>query len=584
MKSESTRILSKNKECKMKIIGLNHGEQNASAVLYINGEIDSGSPEERFTRQKKTRLFPENAISFILNRNQLSMDDINYIAQGWNPGAAWSKFNPLYSNNRTDRAEYFYSIPDHLHKFTNKNPKEWVKMSFEGSDSLPDIYYIQHHLCHAANAFFMSPFNEAAILTCDWRGEFECVNFGTGKDTNINVFQKQNIPHSLGMFYATFTELMGYRADNDEWRVMALSAFDVDYEDFRQKIRATVTLLDKGQFELDQTYYTGALLDQPGLYTSKLVDLLGGREGKSSNETDEWSLKVASAMQNVAEEIALHMLDYLYEKTQLNSVCLAGGFFMNSVFNAKVTKKSKFDNCYISFDPTDCGNSMGAALYVAHCIHGEKRSFTKTLSYLGPEYSDKEIEMVLKRRNISYTKPQNISKDVAELLNKDEIVANFMGRMEFGDRALGNRSILAKPQNPEIKDKINSMIKYREAYRPFAPVCHFDKTSTYFDVDDGYECLFMEKVIPVKEEYKEKLGAITHVDGSGRLQTVTQEQNPLFYELISELEKLSNYPIILNTSFNINGEPIVMSPDDALNTFYNSGLNYLRLGSFLVKK
>mgnify|MGYP003645893989 CR=1 FL=1 len=568
----------------MKIIGLNHGEINSSAAFYKNGLITHASPEERFSRQKKTKQFPHQSIDFLLKKNNCAINDIDFFSQSWNPGANWCKYNPLYSSHRSDRAEYFYSIPDNLHKISGSSPKEWVKMSFPEGNGVPDIYFVQHHLCHAANAFFLSPFDNAAILTCDWRGEFECCNFGIGQGTSIEIFKKQFIPHSLGMFYATFTELLGYRSDSDEWRVMALSAYDVDDRDFTKKIRSTVKLLDNGSFELDQSYYKGALLDQPKLYTNNLVELLGGREGKGLTETDEWSLKVASSMQNIAEEIALNMLNFLHRKTGLDSVCLAGGFFMNSVFNGKIAQKTKFKNVYVSFDPTDCGNSIGSAYYTAHCILGQDRAPNTTLSYLGPEFSDQEIEAVLKRRGLAYEKKNDISMAVAELLHRDEIVANFMGRMEYGERALGNRSILANPSNPNVKDRINSMIKYRESYRPFAPVCHQEKSHLYFDVDSDYECLFMEKVIPVRKKYRKSLAAITHVDGSGRLQTIKREQNKLFYDLISKFEKLSNLPIVLNTSFNINGEPIACSPDDALNTFYNSGLKYLRMGNFLLKK
>ena len=257
---------------------------------------------------------------------------------------------------------------------------------------------------------------------------------------------------------------------------------------------------------------------------------------------------------------------------------------MNSVCNGKIPKNTKFKNLYISYAPADLGNSIGAALYVSHCIHNEKRDFSFNSSYIGPSFTWDEVEKVLTRRKIKFEKLNNSSVEIASLINEGNIVAVFNGRMEFGERALGNRSILADPRKKEMKDKINSIIKYRESYRPFAPSVLYEKAHLFFEVSKNFECNYMEKVIPVREEYRNDLAAITHVDGSGRLHTVKKEHNEQFYRIIEEFEKLSNFPVIINTSFNINGEPIVLSPDDALNTFYNSGLEYLVLQNFLVKK
>ena len=567
----------------MIILGLNHGEINSSAVIVEDGKIIAGAPEERFSRQKKTKAFPQQAINFCLEYANIQMQDVDFIAQGWNPGATWHKFEPLLSSVRLRREDYFYTIPDNLFNLTERAPKDWILMSFPDDSSIPPIYYIQHHRTHSANAFFMSPFEEAAILTCDWRGENECLTWGTGQADKISIIAKKNMPHSLGMFYATYTELLGYRRDNDEWKVMALSAFDVNCDDYLKKIRSTVNLLDNGHFELDQSYYQGAIHEQPKLYTQKLVDLLGGKEGIKGEE-DEWSYSVAKAMQMVFEEILIHSLVNLYKRTKCKNLVFAGGCAMNSVMNGKILENTPFEHLFISYAPDDLGNSIGAALYVAHCLRNEKRDYSFKPSYLGPEFSNQEIREALERRGIKYQKMKSSAKTVSELLSKNEVVAYFNGRMEFGERALGNRSILADPRDPSMKDKINSMIKYRESYRPFAPSVIQEKTSTYFDTPDGYECPYMEKVAQVKKEYQELLPAITHIDGSGRLQTVNKEHNKEFYNIINEFEKITDFPIVLNTSFNINGEPIVLSPDDALNTFYNSGLRYLAIGDYLVEK
>ena len=568
----------------MIILGLNHGEINSSAALYKNGKILAGAPEERFNRQKKTKTFPRRAIEFCMSYTGITMNDIDFIAQAWNPGAGWQKYNPLLSGTRIRREDYFYSLPDNLLNLTQRKPQDWLLMDFPEGSSLPPIYYVQHHRAHAANAFFLSPFEEAAIMTADWKGEFESMTTSMGCGNSINTLKTQNIPHSLGLFYATYTELLGYRPDNDEWKVMALSAFDVDYETYAKKIRSTLELTNDGGVQLDQSYYKGALQDQPNLYTPKLVELLGGNKGEKGDELKPWNLSVAKAMQEVAEEAATHVLKYLHKRTQCKNLVLGGGFFMNSVYNGRVLNKTPFEHLYLSYCPTDVGNSIGAALYVAHCIKDQSRTFSFNSSFIGPEYSDDEMEAALNRRNITYQKMNKPYNNIADLISQGEVVATFSGRMEFGERALGNRSILADPRHPEIKDKINAIIKYRESYRPFAPAVLHEKAHQYFEVEAGYECHYMEKVKPIRREYWDQLPAITHVDGSGRLQTVKEDYNPHFHKIISAFEEITGFPILLNTSFNINGEPVVCDPDDALSTFFNSGLKYLALGSFLVSK
>lgn len=567
----------------MIILGLNHGEIISSAAIYKDGCVVAAACEERFTRDKKTKAFPQNAIQALLNYRNLTFEDVDFVAQGWNPGAYWIKFNPLLSATRTQREHYLYTIPDNLFNLTERAPSKWVEMNFDGGSGMAPIFYLQHHLCHAANAFYLSSFEEAAILTCDFQGEFESTSMCTGRGNKIKRMGEANIPNSLGLLYGTITEFLGYRPDHDEWKVMALSAFDLDASDFEDKMLKTLSFGD-GNLELDQTYFKGAIVNQPHLYTQKLVDLFGGRVGKRQEKPDEWHIKIAKALQSVSEKIAFSMLERLYAETACKNVCLGGGFFMNCVINGQVTEKTPFDNVYISHSPGDSGNSLGAALYLAHQIKGEKRTYGMNHSYLGVLYDDTEIERALSRRRLSYEKCDDIADRVAKLLAQGKVVAFFNGRSEFGERALGNRSILADPRRADMKDKINSMIKYREPYRPFAPAALRDKASKFFDVGPDYECLYMEKVVPVKDEYRDQLPAITHVDGSGRLQTVARDTNHVFASVIENFEALTGYPIVLNTSFNIANEPIVETPDDAISTFYNSGLEYLTIGNFLLSK
>jgi len=566
----------------MKILGLNHGEINSSSALVSDGKVVAGSPEERFSRVKRTKEFPIKSLQYCLNSNNLQLENCDYVAQAWNPGEYWRKYNSVLSSFRIKREDYFYTICDNLYQITDRTPPEWTLLNSENK-KMPPIYFVRHHLAHAANAFFLSSFDKAAILTCDLRGEFETTTLGLGEGNEINILDKNKIPHSLGLFYAAFTQLLGYQPDGDEWKVMALSAYDVDNNKIYENIKKTVRLIDDGLFELDQSFYNDGTQSEATLYTNKLKKLLGDRLGEKGETPTEWHHSIAKAMQTVAEEIIFHILKTLYEKTKCDNLVLGGGFFMNSVCNGKIIDRTPFKKIYISFAPSDVGNSIGAALYVAHCIHHEKRDFNFHSSHIGPSFNEIAIEKSLIRRKISYQKFENIEKEIASILSNGEIIAVFNGKMEFGERALGNRSILGDPRKIETKDKINSIIKYRESYRPFAPAVLFEKAYLIFEIPENYECNYMEKVVPVKKEFYNKLPAITHVDGSGRIQTVKKEQK-MFYDIISEFEKISGFPVVLNTSFNINGEPIVLSPDDALNTFFNSGLENLAINSFLIKK
>ena len=565
------------------VVGLNHGEINSSAAILRDGLVIAGSPEERFNRQKRTKAFPTAAVEFCLEQAGVSLRDCAAVAQAWNPAALWHKFNPLISGARIRREDYFYSVPDNLLQLAGRRESEWVCLNSD-VEELPPVYYVLHHRTHAANAFYLSPFEEAAILTCDHRGEYECTTWGKGTDAKIETFARQTLPDSLGLFYAAYTQLLGYRYDSDEWKVMALSAFDVDARREIEAIRSTLRVSDEGGLELDQSYYPGSLVEAPKLYSRRLIELLGGREGMAGEEADDWHRRIAVAMQTVAEEIAVKMLTALWDRTRCPNVTLGGGFFMNSVFNGKLLDATPFRDLYISYAPADVGNSIGAGLYVTHMILGKKRYFQDAPSAIGPEFSDDDIERTLIRRKISYSTPDNMAGKVAELLADGEIVSVFNAKMEFGERALGNRSILADARRNEMKDKINSAIKYRESYRPFAPAILEERVREYFDVPQGFTCRYMEKVVPIKPERRSEIAAVSHVDGSGRVQTVSEKENSFFYDVIKSFGARTGTPVVLNTSFNVNGEPIACSPDDALTTFFNSGLEYLALGRYLVSK
>ena len=569
----------------MKIIGLNHGEINSSASILIEEKFLLGALEERFIRDKFTKKFPINALRYVLDHSKNKLHDCDAIGQGWYPGLNWVKYNPIFSENRDYREKYFYTIPDHLFKLLpNRIPGDYAKLSLDPTSNLPDVYFIRHHLCHASNAFFLSNFNEAAIITADFKGELESTTLSVGKKNKIKNIFSENIPNSLGIFYSTFTELLGYKPDSDEWKVMAISAYDAKDKKIINKIKNTYKLIGDGKVEFDQSFYKSTIVERPNLFTHKLMKILGGKNFEKKKNSD-WHKAVAYGMQYCAEEIALYLINYLYKKTKLKNLVASGGFFMNSVLNGKILDKTNFKNIFIPYAPTDAGNSIGASLYIAHCIHNKKRKMIKNESFIGPSFSENEVAKILTSKKIKFKKiKKDFSRNIAELLDKNKILGFFSGKMEFGDRALGNRSILADPRKAKIKDEINSAIKYRESFRPFAPIVIEEYAPKFFEVENGFTNQYMEKVVKVRDRFKYKIPAVVHYDGSCRVQTINKIREPILYKILLEFEKISGLPILLNTSFNLNGEPIVLSPEDAISTFYKSGLKQIVIEGHLIQK
>ena len=569
----------------MLILGLNSHEINSSAAIVKNGKLIFAAPEERFSRSKLTKKFPINALNYFLKNLNPKKVDFDYIGQSWNPSQNLRKYNPIYSENRKSREEYFYSIPDNFLRslnfdrefFTSRN--DYTALSFNNKSLKTKFYFINHHLCHAANSYFTSEFNNAAVLTCDFKGEFETATFSKAKGNKIIKINNIEMPHSLGMFYATFTDLMGYKPDQDEWKVMAISAFKNPDKTFFKKMKSLYKLKEDGKVIFDMEFFRGNDLTNPNLYTKKLKKIFGENKNKKFSD---WHISVASALQKSSEEIATHFLRYLYKQTKLSNICLGGGFFMNSVFNGKLLDNTKFKNVHIPYAPTDCGNSIGAAYYINHCIHNKNRISQKFQSQIGPNFQKQYIKNLLQKRKIKFYESKNIEKDICDLILKHGFIAHFDGKSEFGDRALGNRSILGDPRFEYIKKQINSAIKYRESYRPFAPMVTSTNIEKFFDVKKNFKSNYMEKVVKLKKKFSNKLQAVAHVDNSARVQTV--DPNCKIYRILEHIEKKTGFPILLNTSLNINGEPMVLAPEDAIGTFYKSGLEILVLSDFIIKK
>lgn len=567
----------------MKILGICSDIFITSAVLLEDGRVIAGVAEERLVRQKMFRGFPMNAVKFCLKEAGCNLEDIDCIALGWNPGLHLKSSSLRFGSMLRWRGELLYAIPQALMSLAKDNKIDYVQQSLIQPKNEIKVIYVTHHKSHAANAFFLSPFEESAILTIDGRGEDDTAGFFKGKGNKVEEIKGIKFPHSLGLFYGTFTEYLGFTPDLDEWKVMALAGKHFAKNKYYNKVKNLVRLLPEGEFELDLRYFSYYMADRNHWYLPKLIDLFGSPRMPDGELTDR-HFEIANALQMVSEETVVHMLNWLHKESGMENIAVSGGFFMNSVFNGKIVEKTKFNKVFISSCPDDSGTSLGAALYVYNHIYDKKKREEQIHNYYGPKFSDDEIKDTLDKYKINYSYVEDIEKFTAKLIASGKIVGWFQDRMEFGQRALGNRSILADPRDPNMKDKVNQAVKYRESFRPFAPSILEEQITEYFECDQDSRVPFMEKVFMIRSEKRKLIPAVTHIDGSGRLQTVNRDVNPRYYKLISEFEKLSGIPIVLNTSFNLKGEAIVCTPTDALRTFFSCGLDILVLGNYIVTK
>ena len=562
------------------ILGLNAIGFNTSASLLKNGKLIGAIEEERLTRNKRTRSFPNLSIEYLLKKNNLSFEDINAVGISWNPTINLEKFDKANSTNHSYIPNILHTVPSNLMHFSNRKTFRYFKqeLSIKKNKKIP-IYYINHHYCHAAN-FFISPFKNSSILTVDAFGEKQSVGFFKGKNNEINSIWSQEFPHSLGAFYSTFTEICGFKPQNDEWKLMGAAAYG-NKNIYYKKIRNLVSLIPNTGFELDLKFFNHYMFHRPHYFNKKLLSYL-----EIKQNTDEVLNKkyynLAAASQLVFEDIYFHLINSLFKKSESYNLVISGGSALNSLANGKVLNKTKFKNLFVPPVPDDSGAGLGAANYCFNVINKKKKRYVMNNNFLGPEFSNNEIRKILNKYKIKYQYLDNVSKEAAKSIANSKIIGWFQGKIEFGDRALGNRSILADPRNKNMKSRVNKSIKYREQFRPFAPAILNEYTSDFFE--NPQSSFFMERTLKIKKIKQKLIPAVTHLDGTGRLQTVNKVNNQKFYELIVEFFKLTKIPIVLNTSLNYKGDPIVCSPDDAIKTFYLSGLDELYLGNYRVIK
>ncbi|MFH1539113.1 MAG: carbamoyltransferase C-terminal domain-containing protein [bacterium] len=563
------------------ILGIDMNDVSTSACLARGGELVAAAQEERFSREKQTRRFPVKAIAWCLESNGLKLEDLDAVGVSVNPAIYLEHLNRAHSERARYRGELLYSTPNFLlgvyQGMAGGNSR--LTMETEGGKPL-EIYYIRHHDAHAAAAYYPSPFDEAAILTADAFGEKETTVWHRGAGGRIERLRAVEFPCSIGCFYAAMTEFLGFRPFHEEWKLMGASAYG-DPGRFFPALSSLLNVDSDGGLFMDLAYFNHYQFHRPNLFSPKLVELLG-EPYREDSERDERFFDLAAATQFALERVMFDLLGRFQKETGLKNLCLAGGVAMNCVLNGKIHEETPFENVFIPPAPDDSGTSVGAALAAGRLIDPGVSTPAAIHNNLGPEYDDGQIEEVLKLAKAPYKRTAKPAQKAAELLSGGRIVGWFQGRMEFGERALGNRSILADPREPGMKDKLNDFVKFREPFRPFAPAVLDAHQADWFDC--AAHVYFMEKAFRVREEMRGRIPAVVHEDGSARLQTVTRKSNPLFYELIEAFQKLTGVPLVLNTSFNLRGEPIVMTPRDALRTFYSCGMDDLIIGSFHLAK
>jgi len=586
----------------MKILGISAFYHDSAACLIDDGKIVAAAQEERFTRKKHDFSFPAHAIAYCLEEAGIEACDLDYVAFYDKP---FLKFERILET-------YLTYAPAGIGSFIKAIPlwikqKLWMKdLIHQEIDYEGKILFPEHHESHAASAFFPSPFQEAAFLTIDGVGEWATASFGVGSDNKIEIKAEINFPHSLGLLYSAFTYYTGFKVNSGEYKLMGLAPYgEPKYKDLI--LSELIDLKDDGSFRLNMKYfnYCAGLTMTNG----KFHQLFGGPPRKPESRLEQRHMDLARSIQDVTEEVVLRMARHIHRETGQKNLCLAGGVALNCVANGRILREGPFDQIWIQPAAGDAGGALGAALLVWYQYLGNERTAGtgkdfQAGSYLGPEFGNGKILEYLEGLGIEYTElsDEEIPERVADLIADQKVVGWFQGRMEFGPRALGSRSILGDARSPKMQETINLKIKFRESFRPFAPTVLEERISDYFEIDRPSP--YMLLVAQVKKEIcrdltdqeacrtglaklqieRSKIPAVTHVDYSARIQSVSVEDNPMYHRMIKTFEQKHGCPVIINTSFNVRGEPIVCTPEDAYLCFMRTNMDYLILGNYLLEK
>lgn len=560
----------------MNILGLSCFYHDSAACLLRDGHIVAAASEERFTRKKHDADFPANAIRYCLEEGRVKSSDLDYVGFYDKPLLKFERILATYlSTFPRSYLAFMKAVPVWLRE------KLWTKdrikreLSYNG-----EILFAEHHESHAASAFLVSPFEEAAILTVDGVGEWATASLAEGLGNKIRMLKQIDFPHSLGLLYTAFTSYLGFKANSAEYKVMGLAPYgEPKYYD--RIMNNLIDVRDDGSFRLNMDYLAYAY----GLKmtNARFANLFEGPVREPESPLDQRHKDLAASIQKVTEEVMLKLAFALHKQTSHDNLCMAGGVALNCVANGRILREGPFAKVFIQPAAGDAGGALGVAKYIYHTVLGNPRDSTLDDVYLGPSFSSEQIQSLLDTAGAPYQKLKRneLIETVARLIADQSVVGWFQGRMEFGPRALGNRSILADARSAENKDRVNLKIKFRESFRPFAPSVLEEYCSEFFDL--GCASPYMLLVAQVKED-KRVIPAVTHLDGSARIQTVSRDSNPMFYDLIAEFHKLTGVPVIINTSFNVRGEPIVCTPEDAFRCFMRTDMDFLVMDHFILDK
>ena len=567
----------------MYILGISCYYHDSAAAILKDGEVIAAVEEERFSRKKNDDGFPKHAINYCLNDSGISASDLNCVVFY---DKSILKFERLLDNYIAVAPRGLRSFLDTIPKWLHK--RLWVKeeikkhlVGFKGK-----IYFPEHHMSHAAYSFFTSPFEESAILTVDGVGEWTTTSFGSAKQTEIKLTHDIRWPHSLGMLYSAFTYYLGFQVNEGEYKLMGLASYGKP-KYFEKIMNEIIDVKEDGSLQLNMKYF--AFTWDKVMINSKFEEFFGVPRRTEDSRIEQIHYDIGASAQKVLEEILLKMANHIHRITGQKNLCLGGGVALNGVANSRILNEGPFEKVHIPPSPGDGGSAVGCAQYVYYSILNNKRNIqTDTAKmirnnvYLGPQYSNDEIQTFLDSKKIHYKKldRQDLLSYTAKLISEQNVVGWFQGRVEWGPRALGNRSILADPRNEDMKDILNEKIKHREGFRPFAPSILEEYTKEYFEIEiPSPYMLFVAKI-----KKPEKIPAVTHVDGTGRLQTISRDANSLYYDLINEFYKLTGIPVIINTSMNVKGEPIVNTPEQAYAMLQKTDMDYIIMGNYVVSR
>ena len=562
----------------MNILGISCYYHDSGAALVRDGQLIAAAEEERFTRKKHDHGFPARAIGYCLQEAGVTIGDIDHIA-------FYEK--PLVKFNRILETILAY-WPWTYRPWLTALPL-WLghrlRMGHEIQERLgtdQELLYCQHHLAHAASAFLVSPFEEAAIITADGVGEWTTSSWGVGRGTAIEMKKELRFPHSVGLLFSAITAYLGFRVNDAEWKVMGLAPYGKPT--YVDQFRKVVDIKDDGSIRLNLRYFAH------GYSTERTISpqwerLFGEPQNAPEAPLTDFHRDIAHSGQRIVEEIMLKMAAHVHRQTGMNNLCIAGGVGLNCVANWRILQESGFKNIFIQPAAGDSGGALGTAFYIYNTVLKNPRTFRMDHALWGPSFDNDEIQVALDHAGAVYEpidREEELLDRTARMIAAGKVVAWFQGRLEFGPRALGARSLLADPRDSKMKDIINAKVKFREAFRPFAPAVLKENAHEYFEMPAGMDMPFMLLVPKVRENKRAVIPAVTHADGTGRVQTVTEETNGRYYRLIRSFARLTGVPVVINTSFNVRGEPIVCTPQDAYHTFVNTGIDALVIGDYIV--